>query len=269
MSKKQPTAQAAQTRIPTVHVVVASCGPKTCIPLRVDLRMTVETLREQAKAQYQIWCQDEGIAYNPPSNLSADYDVYQCQNESGERLDSSVGDDRRREPWLEASRGGTTIREALSHLFPPVYVTMVIGKRWSERNDLVQLEAEARRKRNEQRHHFMEELKHLSDVSRDKHRSLQLFRERQAGVVSRVEEALLTAATEYRLYEAKIQQEHKLLKSGYAAWKSTVGTYQQWYEAAVQKKRMLLAVSQAAVALEGKVEAAHSDPGSRRLLASS
>ena len=252
--QQQQQQQAGVTRIPTVYLFISACGPKAMFPIKVDSKMMVEQLREQAKQLYATYCQDEGIPFTPPSNVASDYDIFPCIDEHGSY-------DELGEPWPEgAASRGTTIRDLLTKYIPPVYVSMVIGHKWIERNNLIQEESAARARRIEKRHRLMDEFYRLGQVSMEKYRALQLHRERQTSMVSRVEDALLLSYVEYRKTEAKIRKEHAILCRGYSLWKDQVKRYEAAFEDTLRVKRMAFSLAASAANLDEEVDRFHHSP---------
>lgn len=235
-----PSTKTGATRIPVIHVVVSCCGPQGVFPIKVDSKMTVELLRDVAWQLYTAFCLDEGIVFKPPSLFPHDYDVHPCFADGAR--------DESQSALRPAALGGGIIREFLATQLSPAFVTMEIGQLWLERDSLFQAEAAARAQLVEGRLTFVEEASFFADISLEKRRDAQLFRERQASMGSKVEDALLYAYVELRKSEAKIRLEHEQLCKAYQLWALQRNSMAVCFDQVNQKKRMFLTSSAATVA---------------------
>lgn len=226
-------------RVPTLNVHCGLCGATTVLTIRVDNRMTTEHLKEAVLQQYNTYCRDEGIPFQPPSVNPQDYAVYPS-TEQGTATSTA--------PFRGGKPSGETLRDQLAVLPPPYFAIISIGQSFLERDSVIQDEGLERDVILEKRNKLMQSLIFMEQVSCEKAIELQLFRERQENTVSRVEDVMLYAYVAYEKYHAKIDAECAKLVELDVIWREQcVPWIRSSMDAFQTEKRTFLAASKIAV----------------------
>ena len=242
-----PRDAAGQGEEETAHLYpTATPAPRATFPLKIDVRMTLESLRAMGLQLYAAHCTDSGVPFDPPSHLPADYDIFYASAEG------SVAHDR---PLLagEGSGGGTLRAQVLnSGPRPPLHLLMVPGRLWTQRHALERDEIAGRRAL--QAHHdtIQQRVRALAAVSIRRAQQTARNRMRHMGLVEEVEAALFGALAGANRAALAMQRVASRLADAQQNWDATVATRERDAAALEAEKRRFFAGScnAAAVASE-------------------
>lgn len=227
-------------RVPVLNVHCSLCDVATVLPVRVDNRMTGDTLRDVILQQYAAFCRDEGVKFLPASSSPQDYSVYPS-NESGVVFAGAA-------PFRSGKLSGETLRDQLTSLQSPYFAVIRISDAFLARDGVIQDEQLERNVLIEKRSKLLQSMTYMEQISCERAIELQLFRERQEGMVGRLEDMMLYAYVAYQRYNAKIDSEVEQLRQMDVVWREQCLPWIHEHMKSVEtEKRVFLSASGLAV----------------------
>jgi len=221
----------------TVLYPTSSPAPRASFPVKLDVRMTLETLREMGLQLYAAHCTDSGVTFAPPSHLPADYDVFYATPDGG------VAYER---PLLvsEAAGGGTLRAQVLnSGPRPPLHLVMVPGRLWTQRHALERDETAGRRALHAHHEAVQQRARAFAAVSIRRAQQMAKNRARHMAHVEEIEAALFGALAGANAAALAMQRVASRLADARLEWDLTVKSRERDAAALEAEKRRFFAGS--------------------------
>ena len=242
-----PPVQMTRSSIPQVTVFIAARGGVvSSFVIKVDPKMTVETMRETVWMHYlqhinslrdigsNFGSYDPKLLMPSKSDNPQDYDIRPCDQEGVIQA--------KLPPYQEARYGGNFIRAQLLTYTKPYYVVMVIGRHWLARDALCNAEAQVREMELydlELRVRNVIEVE-LYTASKNKMASLERSRLEAAATVQRFEGLMLKSVLAEIEKNKAEQRVLRHLEVQRAKWTTTVIEREEMSAATMQSHRLLL-----------------------------
>ena len=196
---------------------VSTPAPRATFPVKLDVRITLEGLREMGLQLYASHCTDSGVTFDPPSHLPGDYDIFYATPEG------AVAPER---PLLvsEALGGGTLRVQVInSGPRPPLHMLMVPGRLWTQRHRLEREEAVRRRALHAHCEAVQQRCRVLAGVASKRAQQAAKNRQRHMSLVEEIEGALFGALAAANTAALQMQRVANRLAEAERQWEVTLG----------------------------------------------
>jgi hypothetical protein len=228
---------------------VSTPPPRANFLVKVNIRMTLEMLREHGLALYANYCTDSGVPFDPPSHMAVDYDVFFSSAEGAVQKDMPL--------LTAASAGGCMLRTQLqlAGQKPPMQLVMVPGRLWAQRHTLERDERARRRALHDHREAVMNRARVLATVSSKKAFATARNRARHTVLVEDIESALFTAFVALNDAALESQRVAARLARQRQEWEATARHRDEAAQALLAAKRRFLAGSANAASIDERAVA--------------